>query len=176
MSNPYPPSGEGSEPQDSSPSSDPSAGSAQTPPPHNSPPYPGYEGNPYQQPGMAPGPAGWQAHWTPPPPTHPNAVPALIVSIVSLVVCGGVISPLAWYLGSKAVKEIDENPQRYSGRAEANAGKIIGIIGTVLLILGVFFFVLFFVFIVVLGLTISGTSTYYDTELYGSVALLLQRF
>ncbi len=46
------------------------------------------------------------------------------------------LAPVAWIVGAKAVKEIDANPGSFSGRGEANAGKILGIIGTVLLILG----------------------------------------
>jgi hypothetical protein len=47
------------------------------------------------------------------------------------------VAPFAWWIGAKAVKEIDAEPGRYGGRGEAMAGKIMGIIGTVLLIIGV---------------------------------------
>ena len=46
------------------------------------------------------------------------------------------LSPFAWAIGAKAVREIDATPGRYGGRDQANAGKIMGIIGTVLLVLG----------------------------------------
>ena len=46
-------------------------------------------------------------------------------------------APFAWWIGAKAVKEIDADPARYGGRGEAMAGKVMGIIGTVLLILGI---------------------------------------
>ena len=48
-----------------------------------------------------------------------------------------IVSPVAWVLGAKAVREIDASPGRYGGRDRAQAGKIMGIIGTVLLVLGV---------------------------------------
>jgi hypothetical protein len=100
------------------------------PPPHQQQP-------PYGQP--QPG----QYAFTPQPPTHPSATPALVLSLVGLVgilVCGGitlVLSPFAWSIGSRAVREIDANPGAYSGRESANAGRIMGIIGTVLLVIGV---------------------------------------
>ena len=54
--------------------------------------------------------------------------------------CGGitlVLSPFAWAIGRKSVAEIDADPTRYGGRDKAMAGKVMGIIGTVLLILGI---------------------------------------
>ena len=52
------------------------------------------------------------------------------------------MSPVAWVLGAKAVREIDASPGSYSGRDRAQAGKIMGIIGSVLLVLGVLAIVL----------------------------------
>ena len=63
-----------------------------------------------------------------------------IVGLVGIAFCGGltlVLSPFAWAIGRKAVREIDANPRRYGGRDKANAGKIMGIIGTVFLVLGI---------------------------------------
>ncbi len=63
-----------------------------------------------------------------------------IVGLVGIAFCGGltlVLSPFAWAIGRKSVAEIDANPGRYGGRDKANAGKIMGIIGTVLLALGI---------------------------------------
>jgi uncharacterized membrane protein YjgN (DUF898 family) len=76
-------------------------------------------------------------------PTHPSATTSMvlgIIGLVSIVVCAGVLlilSPFAWALGAKAVREIDASPGSYSGRDRAQAGKILGIIGSVLLVLGV---------------------------------------
>ncbi len=110
--------------------------------------------NPYPQPGSfdqyeAPNPYGAQPYGTYPPgygaglPDHPSATTALVLGIVGLVgiaLCGGitlVLSPFAWVIGGRAVREIDAEPGRYAGRDRANAGRIMGIIGTVLLVLGV---------------------------------------
>ncbi len=80
----------------------------------------------------------------PPAPKHPSSTTALVLGIISLagiLTCGGVtlvLSPFAWVIGGRAVKEIDAAPPgTYSGRDHASAGRIMGIVGTVLLILGV---------------------------------------
>jgi hypothetical protein len=76
-------------------------------------------------------------------PAHPSATTSLvlgIIGLVSVVVCAGVLlvlSPFAWALGAKAVRQIDASPGSYAGRDRAQAGKILGIIGSVLLVLGV---------------------------------------
>jgi len=77
-------------------------------------------------------------------PKHPSAVTALVLGIVGVagvVLCGigTVVAPFAWYLGQKSTNEIDQNPGAYSGRGESNAGKIFGIIGTILLVLVVLY-------------------------------------
>ncbi|WP_229051919.1 hypothetical protein [Aeromicrobium sp. Leaf350] len=77
--------------------------------------------------------------WTPPPPKHPQAMTSLIVGAIglgSLLVCCGVllfVSPYARVVGSRAVREIDASEGRLGGRADANAGRIMGIVGTILI-------------------------------------------
>jgi len=74
------------------------------------------------------------------PPKHPQATTSLILGIIAL---GGMmlcllpilVAPVAWFMGAKSLNEIDANPQAYGGRGEANAGKILGIVGTVVLVL-----------------------------------------
>lgn len=110
-------------------------------PPYGQPQYgqPQY-GQPYQQPYQQP-----QAPYSyaPPVPAHPSANTAMVLGIIGLaglMTCGGitlVLSPFAWAMGGKAVREIDANPAMYGGRSAASAGKVMGIIGTVLLILGI---------------------------------------
>lgn len=126
-----------------------------TPPPGQQPPPPGYQPPP---PGYGNQPPNWGSAYPPPPqypppgygypppqfapqaPKHGQATPAMIFGIVSLAglfacVLPILLAPVAWILGAKAVKEIDANPTAFSGRSEANAGKIMGIIGTGLLVL-----------------------------------------
>jgi hypothetical protein len=72
-------------------------------------------------------------------PDHPSATTSMVLGIVGLVgllFCGGItllLSPAAWIVGAKAVREIDSMPGRYGGRDKAQSGKIMGIIGTVIL-------------------------------------------
>ncbi len=83
-----------------------------------------------------------------------------IVGLVGIVFCGGltlVLSPFAWAIGRKAVAEIDANPGRYGGRDKANAGKIMGMIGTILLAVGVVLVVL--AIVLVAAYPDGGTTT-----------------
>jgi hypothetical protein len=67
----------------------------------------------------------------------------LVLGILSLVVC----SPLgiaAWVMGSGDLKQMDAGTMDPSGRGNTQAGKICGIIGTILLIIGVIIMALFF--------------------------------
>jgi hypothetical protein len=96
--------------------------------PYGQPAQPGQYGG-YVQPGYAA------------PPPHPSATTALVLGIVSLIglfICIFPIlaAPFAWRTGGRVVKEIDAQPGRWSGREQAQAGRIMGIIGTVLLVLG----------------------------------------
>ena len=75
-----------------------------------------------------------------------------LVGLVGIAVCGGitlVLSPFAWRMGARAVREIDENPGMYAGRDQANAARIMGLIGTVLLVLGVLAVVALFALLMV---------------------------
>ncbi|NEN80109.1 DUF4190 domain-containing protein [Nocardioides zeae] len=49
---------------------------------------------------------------------------------------GFLLSPFAWAIGSGALKEIEASEGRVGGASAARAGKIMGIVGTVLLGLG----------------------------------------
>jgi hypothetical protein len=85
----------------------------------------------------------------PPPPSgaagpvdHPKGMTILILGILSLVCC----SPLgiaAWLMGNTALKEIDAQPGQYGNRQIVQIGRILGIIGTVLLALSILW-ILFF--------------------------------
>ncbi|MGC4110917.1 MAG: DUF4190 domain-containing protein [Nocardioides sp.] len=152
-------------PAPSSPASDPHAtptGPGAVPPPYNP-----YAGGPAPQPGPhgnqgyvpPPNPYGAPQEFAQPQspygspyqpayaggqvPEHPSATTAMVLGIIGLVgvfLCAGVtliLSPAAWVVGSKALREIDAAPGRYAGRDRAQSGKIMGIIGTVLLVLGV---------------------------------------
>ena len=117
-------------------------------PPGGQPPYdPNQPGYGQQPPSYDPGQGGYGQAAPPPmggyaqPENHPKAMTALILGIVGIVCCS-ILAPFAWSIGKKAVNEIDASGGRYGGRGQAQAGYILGIVGTVLLILGILFFVL----------------------------------
>ena len=91
------------------------------PPPPPQPPFPP---NPY---GPPPPPYGQF-----PAPDHPQATVVLILGILGLVLCQ-VISPFAWVMGNRVVAEIDASNGQVGGRSMANAGRICGIVGTLLI-------------------------------------------
>ena len=80
-------------------------------------------------------------------PEPSQATTALVLGILGLVVCG-VLAPFAWYIGNKEVQAIDEGRRPPENRGTANAGKILGIIGTVLLAIGLIIGILLLVFVV----------------------------
>ncbi|MEV7397490.1 DUF4190 domain-containing protein [Aeromicrobium sp. NPDC092404] len=67
-----------------------------------------------------------------PQPSHPQSTTALVLGIVGLSACQ-LVAPVAWAIGNKAVREIDASQGAYGGRSEANAGRILGIVGTCLI-------------------------------------------
>ncbi len=74
----------------------------------------------------------------PPPMNHPRTTTVLVLGILSLVVCG-VLGPFAWSMGNRALREIDASQltaQPLGGRETVNVGRILGIVATVLLVLG----------------------------------------
>lgn len=74
---------------------------------------------------------------------HPDGTTILVLGILGLVVCG-VLAPIAWSKGNRAKREIEAQPGvQWSNAGSVSAGRICGIIGTVLLIVGVAFFVIF---------------------------------
>ena len=118
-------------------------GEGSTPPPHEQQQYtPAGQYTPQygQQPGYQPTYAA----------DHPKATTALILGILGIVVCG-FIAPFAWRIGKRTLDEIDASQGRLGGRGSAQAGYILGLIGTVLLGLGLL------VGVGILVLTIVGT-------------------
>ena len=71
-----------------------------------------------------------------PPQDHPKSTTILVLGILGLVVCG-VLGPFAWSMGNRALREIDASRGALGGRQTVNAGRILGIIATVLLVIGV---------------------------------------
>lgn len=110
-----------------------------------------------------PGPYG--APYPPPPalspyfpPDHPSANTALVLGIVGLVgamfcLVPILLSPFAWVIGGRAVREIDAAQGRLGGRASAQTGRVLGIIGTALMVLAVLAIVAIVLLVAGLGLS-----------------------
>jgi Domain of unknown function (DUF4190) len=76
-----------------------------------------------------------------PQSTSTQAITSLVLGILSLFCCP-LLAPIAWYLGNQELKAIREGRSPAAGEGIAKAGLILGIIGTiwmVLLALWVFF-------------------------------------
>ena len=89
------------------------------------------------------------------PQDHPKATTVLILGILGLVACQ-LAGPFAWVMGNRVVQEIDASNGAIGGRSSANAGRICGIVASVLLILSV---VVFIGFILLFAVTASTTTT-----------------
>ena len=74
--------------------------------------------------GPAPGPA----------PNAPNTVTGLVLGILSVVLCP-LLGPFAWSFGRKGEQAVDDSGGTLGGRGIATAGKVLGIIGTLFLLL-----------------------------------------
>ncbi len=89
-------------------------------------------------------------------PEHPKATTSLVLGILGVVLCQ-VLAPFAWVVGKRTVNEIDASGGRLGGRGSAQAGYVLGIVGTVLLGLGLLYLVVV-VLILGVGLMSAGTS------------------
>jgi uncharacterized membrane protein len=67
-------------------------------------------------------------------PEHPQGTTVLVLGIVGLVF--GLVAPVAWYLGSKAMREIRSSGQVYSNTTSINIGRLLGMIVTIVLLVG----------------------------------------
>jgi hypothetical protein len=98
------------------------------------------------------------AQWTPTgpvaPPTPGSATAALVLGIVSIVMCLGLFTGIpAMIVGRNAKREIEASGGRLGGEGVATAGVITGLIGTILSVLVILFFVL-----VIVGIAGSATA------------------
>ncbi len=102
-----------------------------SPPPAHNPYQPApWGGSPYSPYQLGPNgiPIG-------PPPDHPQTTTVLLLGILGFAVCQA-LSPFAWVMGHRALKEIDASGGRYGGRSNVKIGYVLGIVGSCILILG----------------------------------------
>ena len=90
---------------------------------------------PHPPPGPAggpPGPYGWggSPYGMPyPVADHPQGTVVLVLGILSLALCG-LVGPVAWWMGSKALREVDAHPGYYRNRGSIQAGRIMGMVSS----------------------------------------------
>jgi hypothetical protein len=80
-------------------------------------------------------------------PDHPKATTSLVIGILGVVLCQ-ILGPFAWSMGKKTLDEIDASQGRLGGRGAAQAGYVLGIVGTVLLALSVLLIAIYVVFMI----------------------------
>ena len=85
---------------------------------------------------------------------HRGAV-ILVLGILGLIICAP-LSIAAWVMGSGDMKEIDAGRMDPAGRGTTEAGKICGIIGTILMVIS--FMLVILAFILFLALAVIGAA------------------
>ena len=73
------------------------------------------------------------------PASAPNAsaaVPAMVLGILGIILCP-LFGPFAWFLGRKGEQEVDASGGALGGRGLATAGKVLGMVGTFFIALGI---------------------------------------
>jgi hypothetical protein len=68
----------------------------------------------------------------------------LVFGILGITVCG-IFGPIAWIMGNADINEIRAGTMDPSGEQLTNIGRILGIVGTVLIVLGMCMGLTFFV-------------------------------
>ena len=136
--------------------------------PYGQPTPPSYGGQPAAPTPGQPSVPGQPAQYLPmspyggyvPPPDHPQSTLALVLGLVGVIgafiLCVPlVVAPFAWVIGHGALKDIRASQGRLGGESNARTGMILGIIGTVLLIL----FALVIFLAIVIGAVSEPSST-----------------
>lgn len=77
-------------------------------------------------------------------PEASQATTILVLGIIGIVLCG-LLGPVAWIMGNNELQAIDAGRRAPENRGTANAGRILGIISTVLLALGILALILLFI-------------------------------
>ena len=87
------------------------------------------------------------------PQEHPQGTTVLILGILGFFV--GVTAPFAWYMGSKALKEVRASGQPVANEQYLTIGRILGIVVTLLYAVLIVMFIVFFV--IIAGVAVSGS-------------------
>lgn len=80
-----------------------------------------------------------------------NGVTILVLGIMSIVVCGPILGPIAWVMGNQSLRDIRMGIMDPRDEGMVVAGRIMGIVMTCLALLAVIAYCGFFVLIIGLG-------------------------
>jgi hypothetical protein len=100
-------------------------------------------------------PAPYGQPYGAPPREHPHGTLILIFGIIGIFVT--IFAPIAWYMGSKASREIQASGIQYSNESNVNAGRILGMVLSIIWLVFVGIMILtvavpaFFLFLAALG-------------------------
>jgi hypothetical protein len=76
---------------------------------------------------------------------HGDANTVLVLGILGLVLCG-ILGPIAWVKGNRVKREMDAQPSvQWTNRGMMTAGRICGIVSTVILAMQVVFLIVWIV-------------------------------
>lgn len=82
--------------------------------------------------------------------SHGGALMSLVLGMLG-VMSLPLLGPVAWVVGNNALAEIDRDPARYSNRQHAVIGRVLGMVGTGILVLVVVLLVGMVLLFVALG-------------------------
>lgn len=75
------------------------------------------------------------------PVEHPHATTVLVLGVLSMLCCGA-LGPIAWVMGKRALDQIELSGGTIGGRSQVLVGYIIGIIGTLMMVVTACIFLL----------------------------------
>lgn len=75
------------------------------------------------------------------PVEHPQATMILFLGALSILCCG-IAGPVAWALGRRALDQIEESGGAFGGRAQVLVGYVLGVIGTIFMVIMATLFIL----------------------------------
>ena len=84
-------------------------------------------------------------------PERSQATTALVLGIVGLFI--NIVAPIAWKFGHDELKAIDEGRRPPDGEGQATAGRVLGIIGTALLVFGLLVLLIVLAFVIPVSVT-----------------------
>jgi len=78
----------------------------------------------------------------------------LVFGIISIVMCSP-LGPFAWIMGRSDLKLMDAGIKDPNGKGLTLAGMVLGIISTILLVLGFIIFLVYILIVVILGIGLA---------------------